>query len=142
MENLTITWRSVCFLIVPNCFLRTDADNDDTGIVLCSCGTPPKNFSVMPECVRNVHYLSQLPDFLVAVDLAILLVALRLPLVKYLGGYLMWNNASVYGERVRLDIFVRVWLDMWKYLERKYAMIFSVTLMCCEYMDVSLLTRI
>ena len=37
---------------------------------------------------------------------------------------------------------MRVCSDMQKSLERDYAMMFSVTLMCCEYRDVSLLTRV
>ena len=39
-------------------------------------------------------------------------------------------------------MFVRVWSDLWKSLERESAMMFSVPLMCCEYRDVSLLTRV
>ena len=59
-----------------------------------------------------------------------------------LGGCLMWNNAAVCGGRVRLDFFVRVCLDMWRSLERESTIMFSVTLMCCEYRDVLLLTRV
>ena len=58
IEYLTVPWRSVCFLVVLNWFLCTDAANDNTSIVLCSCGIPPKHFSVMPECVRKFHHLS------------------------------------------------------------------------------------
>ena len=32
--------------------------------------------------------------------------------IMSLEGCLMWNHAAVYGGRVRLDFFVRVWLDM------------------------------
>ena len=81
MADLTVPWRSICFLVVPNCFFCTDAANNDTRVVLCSCGIPPKNFSVMPECVRNVHHLYQFPDYLVEVALVILLEDSRLPLV-------------------------------------------------------------
>ena len=38
--------------------------------------------------------------------------------ITYLGGCLMWTDATVYGGRVCLKIFVRVWSDMWKSLER------------------------
>ena len=62
--------------------------------------------------------------------------------IMFLGGCLMWNNADVYGDRIRLKFFVSVWSDMWKSREREYAMMFSVTLMCCEYRDASLLTRV
>ena len=41
-------WIILCFSVVPNWFLSTDAANDDAMIVLCSCGILPKNFSVMP----------------------------------------------------------------------------------------------
>ena len=65
---------------MTNWFLCTDTVNDATMIVLCFYGNPPKNLSAMPECVRNVHRLSQLPDCLVAVALEMPLVVLRLPL--------------------------------------------------------------
>ena len=52
MADLTVLWRSVCFFVVTNWFLCTDAANDDTMIVLCSCGIPPNTFSVIPEFVR------------------------------------------------------------------------------------------
>ena len=54
----------------------------------------------------------------------------------------MWNYAAVCCGRIWLKFFVSVWSYLWKSLERESAMIFSVTLMCCEYMDVSLLTSI
>ena len=59
-----------------------------------------------------------------------------------LGGCLMWNDAAVYGGRVQLEFFVRVWLDMWISLYRESTMMFSITLMCCEYRDISLLTMV
>ena len=55
---------------------------------------------------------------------------------------LMWNDASVCERRVWLNIFVRIWYDMWKNFERESTMILSVPLMCCDYMDVSFLTRV
>ena len=44
--------------------------------------------------------------------------------ITSLGGCLMWNGVTVYCGRVRLKFLVRVWLDMWKSLERECAMIF------------------
>ena len=61
------------FLVVTNWFRCTEAVNDDTRIVLCSCGIPPMNSYVIPECLRNFPHLSQFPDCLVAVALAMLL---------------------------------------------------------------------
>ena len=68
------------FLVVPNWFRRTEAANDDTRVVFCACGIPSSNLSVIPECLRNVPHLSQLPYLLVAVALAIPLEVSRLPL--------------------------------------------------------------
>ena len=62
--------------------------------------------------------------------------------ITFLSVYLMWNDAAVYGDRIRLNFFVIVWSEMCKYRERGSAMIFSVPLMCCEYRDVLLLTRV
>ena len=54
----------------------------------------------------------------------------------------MCNGVTVCCGRVRLKFLVRVWLDMWKSLERDSAMIFYVTLMCCDHREVLLLTRV
>ena len=83
MVDLTFPWRSICFLIFPDCFCRTEAANDDTRIVFCAYGISSRNLSVIPECWRNVYHLSQLPDCLVAVALAMPLEASRLPLEIY-----------------------------------------------------------
>ena len=72
---------SVCFFVFPNWFLCTNAANENTIFVLCYCGNPFKNFSVMPECVINVHHIYQLPECLSAVSLEIPLVVLSMPLV-------------------------------------------------------------
>ena len=40
-----------------------------------------------------------------------------------------------------VEMFLRVWLDIRKSLERESAMMFYVSFMCCEYRDVSLITR-
>ena len=82
MADLTVSWRSLGLRVVLNWFLRTDAANDDTRIILYTCGITYRNFSVMPVCARNVHHLSQFPDCLFVVDLAIPLVVLRMMLVK------------------------------------------------------------
>ena len=50
--------------------------------------------------------------------------------IASLNGRLMQKNDSVCVRRVRLKIFVRVWSDKWKSLEREFAMMFHVTLMC------------
>ena len=47
---------------------------------LCSCGTPPRNFFVIPVCLSNMPHLYQFSDCLVAVALAMPLKASRLPL--------------------------------------------------------------
>ena len=73
MADLTVTYRSVCFFVVPNYFLCTDIENDDMMTVLCSFGISPKEFSVMLEFVRNIHHVSQLLDCLTAVALVMLL---------------------------------------------------------------------
>ena len=54
----------------------------------------------------------------------------------------MWNNAAVCCGRIWLKLFVSVWSDLCKSLEREYAMMFYVILICCEYRDVFLLTSV
>ena len=61
--------------------------------------------------------------------------------IMFLDSCLMWNNANVCCGNIWLKMFVRVWSDLWKSLEREPTMMFSVPLMCCEYRDVSLMTR-
>ena len=56
--------------------------------------------------------------------------------ITFLVSCLMWNDAAVCCGKIWLKMFVRVWSDLWKSLERESAMIFSVPLMCCYYMDV------
>ena len=56
--------------------------------------------------------------------------------ITFLGRCLMWNNAAVCCGKIWLKMFVRVWSDLWKSLERESVMMFSVILMCCEYRDV------
>ena len=62
--------------------------------------------------------------------------------ITFLGGCLMWNDAAVCGGRIWLNCFVSVWSDLWKSRDRESAMIFYDTLVCCEYMDVSLMTSV
>ena len=57
--------------VAKNWFLRTDAENDDTRNIFYPCGIPYRNLLVISVYVSNVHHLSQLPDFLVALDLEI-----------------------------------------------------------------------
>ena len=63
-------------------FLCTDAANYDTMIVLSPCGIPYINVFVMPVCAMNMHHISQFIGCLVAVDLTINPVVLRILLVK------------------------------------------------------------
>ena len=60
----------------------------------------------------------------------------------FLGDCLIRKDAAVCCGRIWLKCFISVWSDLWKYLERESAMMFSVPLMCCEYRDVSLLTSV
>ena len=53
-----------------------------------------------------------------------------------------FNDANVCGGRVDLKIVVRDLSERWKSLESKYAMMFSIPLICWEYRDASLLTRV
>ena len=62
--------------------------------------------------------------------------------ITFLGSCLIWNNAAVCCGKIWSKMFVRVWSDLRKSLERESAMMFSVPLMCCEYRDVSLLTSV
>ena len=62
--------------------------------------------------------------------------------IMFLGCCYMWNNAVFYGGRIWLKCFVSLWSDLWKSLERESAMMFSVTWMCCEYRDISLMTSV
>ena len=50
------------------------------GLYYALVGSPPRNSSVIPECLRNVHHLYQLTDCLVAVALVMPLEAPRMPL--------------------------------------------------------------
>ena len=74
MVALTAPWRSLSFFVMPNWFLCTYAVNDDTHIVLSPCCILSRNFSSMPERVRNVQHITHFPDYLVAVALEIPLV--------------------------------------------------------------------
>ena len=62
--------------------------------------------------------------------------------IIFLGGGLMLNDADLFGGRTKLKILARDWYDMWKYLESKSTVMFSVTLMCWEYRYTSLLKRV
>ena len=60
--------------------------------------------------------------------------------ITFLGICLMCNDAAVCGGRIWLKMFVSVWSVLWKSCKRVSVMMFSVTLMCCEYRDDLLLT--
>ena len=51
--------------------------------------------------------------------------------ITFLGICLMWNNAAVCCGNIWLKMFVRVWSDLWKSLERESEMMIYVPLMCC-----------
>ena len=78
---LAFLWRSLGLRVAKNWFLHTDAENDDTMIVFSPCGIPSSIFFMMPVCVSNAHHLSQFPDCLIAVALAIPSVVSRMLLV-------------------------------------------------------------
>ena len=82
MADLTVPWRSVCFLVVPNWFCRTEAENYDISISAALVGSPPINVSVIPECLSNIHHLYHFSEFLVAVALVMPLESSRLPLAR------------------------------------------------------------
>ena len=50
--------------------------------------------------------------------------------ITFLGSCLMWKNAAVCCGNIWSKMFVRVWSELWKSLERESAMMFSVPLMC------------
>ena len=52
------------------------------------------------------------------------------------------ENSAVCCGNIWSKLFVRVWSDLWKSLEREYTIMFSGPLMCCEYRDVLLLTSV
>ena len=53
-EALAVSWRSLDLFVTPNQFLCTDAENENTMIVLYYCGIPSGNLSLMPVCASNV----------------------------------------------------------------------------------------
>ena len=92
ISDLTVPWMSFFFLVMPNWFCCTEAANYETRIVLCSCGIPSRNLSVIPECLRNENHLYQFPDRLVLVALVMLFEALRLPLAMISRRKLSWAD--------------------------------------------------
>ena len=102
MADLTVPWRSTCFPVFPNWFRLTKSANDDTRIVFCACGIPCRNLSVIPEYLRDITHLYQLPDCLVAVALVIMLEALRLPLAMISRRYRSW--AAVWYGTMPLSV--------------------------------------
>ena len=59
-----------------------------------------------------------------------------------LGRGLMWDDATVFDERVGLKILVRDSFEMWKCLNRKSNMMFSDPLVFWDCRDTSLLMRV
>ena len=80
MADLIVLWRSICFHVFTNWFLRTEAANYDTRVSSALVGPPPRNLFAIPVCLRNVPNLYQFPDCLFAVVLAMPLKESRLPL--------------------------------------------------------------
>ena len=109
-------------MVVPNWFLCTDAVNYDKRNVLCSCRIPPNNVSLMPECVGKgappipFYRLLGRSGFSNAVGCVKAAASDDIQEIVSMGGCFMWNNEVVCGGRVRLIFFVRVWLDMCKFL--------------------------
>ena len=67
-------------LVVLNWFCCNEVENDDIRVSSALVGYLPRNSSPIYVCLRNVHHLYQLPDFLVAVAFVMPLDASRLPL--------------------------------------------------------------
>ena len=60
--------------------------------------------------------------------------------IIYLCSSLMWNDSTVCGGRIEVIFCVRDCSEMLMFLESDSTMMFSVTLMCWEYIDTLLLT--
>ena len=59
-----------------------------------------------------------------------------------MGNGSMWNGTAVYCVRIDFQIFVRDFFERWKSLESEFVMMFSVTLVCWDYRDPLLLTKV
>ena len=97
---------------------------------------------MIPEFQRNVPHLSQFrllgySGFVDAIGSVEAAASDYIQEITFLGSCLMCNDAAVCCGRIWLNFFVRVWSDLWKFLERESAIMFYVPLMCCEYSDVS-----
>ena len=55
---------------------------------------------------------------------------------------LIFTDDAICGGSMNLKIVVRDSSEQWNFLESKPMMIFSVTLICWEYMDTSLLKMV
>ena len=62
--------------------------------------------------------------------------------ITFLGICLICNNAAVCCGRIWFKFLLLYGLIVWKSLERESVMIFSIPFMCCDYMDVLLLTSV
>ena len=108
---------------------------------------PPENLSVMLECVGNVHHIYQLLECLAAVDFAIILVASRLSLVMIPRRQSLW--ASVWCGTIPLSVMGGCCWNIFEglvwYVKISWEGFHDdvyVPLMCCEYKDILLLTRV
>ena len=80
------------FLVVPNWFCCTEAENDDIRIFSALVGSPPRSLSAINVCLRNVHHLYHLLDCLFAVALEIPLKESRLPLAMISRRKYSWTD--------------------------------------------------
>ena len=122
--NLKVPLRSFCFLVVTNWFCCTEAENDNTRILLCYCGTPPHEFVcnswmfekyAPPIPVSRLLGRSGFGDSVGSVEAA---AGNDIQEITFLGGFLMWNYAAVCGGRIWLEIFVSICSGLWKSCER------------------------
>ena len=90
MAELTVQWRSIFFLVVTNWFCRTEAENDDTRIVLCF-------FGVTQECAPPIPVSRLLGrgGFGDAVGSVKNGASDDIQKKMFLGGCLTWNYISV-----------------------------------------------
>ena len=110
MADLTVLWRSICFLVVLNWFLCTEVVNDDTRIFLYLCGTPPGiclRCQMFEECAPPipVSRLLGCNGFGDAVGCVEAAASDDIQEITVLGVCLMWNDAAVCGDRIWLNFF-------------------------------------
>ena len=110
VADLTVPWKIICFLVVPNWFLCTEVVNDDTRIFLCYCGVSPRNLSAVPEsfdeCAPHIPVSGLLgrSGFVNAIGSVEAAASDGIQEITFLGFCLMWNDAAVCNGRIRLKI--------------------------------------